>query len=116
MVGPTEAAAAKNLAFDTTEYMASTLSTLAQDFGVHNRHGQLQHAALASRLLCTGGVVVGLNKTWTDALTNTDDTVNLLADRIDRAWRSAPKGFRKTLTLEAGLGMGTGDVVFRTRV
>ena len=74
---------------------------------MHNRYGPLQHAALASRLLCTGGVVVGLNKTWTDALTNTDEVVNLLADRIDRAWRPAPKGFRKTLTLEAGLGMGT---------
>ena len=53
-IGPTEALAAKNLAFHTTPYMTSTLARLVGDFGMHNRWGPVHHAALASELLCTG--------------------------------------------------------------
>ncbi len=100
-IGPTEAAAASNLAFETTPYMVSKLTKLAEEFGMHNRYGPLHHSALASRLLCTGGVVGGLGVTWTTALTNTDESVNFLADRINCAWRRTPKAFRKPLTVEA---------------
>ena len=99
-IGPAEAAAAKNLAFETTGYMAAKLAKIAEDFGMHNRYGSFNHTALSSRLLCTGGQVSGLTPSWEVALTNTDETVNFLADRIDHAWRSTPKGFRKQLTLE----------------
>ena len=102
-IGPIEAAAAQNLAFHTAPYMAEKLAKLAQDFGMHNRYGPLSHMALASRLLRTGGQVKGLTASWAAALTNTDETVNFLADRIDHAWRSTPRGFRQQLTLEVGL-------------
>ena len=101
--GPVEAVAARHVAIETTGCMAAKLAKLAEDFGLHNRYGPLNHTALASRLLCTGGQVRGLKASWAVALTNTDETVNFLADRIDHAWRSAPKGFRKQLTLEVGL-------------
>ena len=103
-IGPTEAAAARNLAFDTTPYMVQTLTKLAEEFGMHNRYGPMQHQALGSRLLCAGAVPAGLGVTWQAALTNSETTVNLLADKIDTTWRSAPKSFRKTLTLEARSG------------
>ena len=102
-IGPAEAAAANNLAFETTGYMAAKLAKMAEDFGMHNRYGPFNHTALASRLLCTGGVASGLKASWEAALTNTDETVNFLADRIDHTWRSTPKGFRKQLTQEVGL-------------
>ena len=102
-IGPAEAAAANNLVFETTGCMAAKLAKLAEDFGMHNRYGPLNHTALASRLLCTGGQVSGLKAPCAVAITNTDETVNFLADRIDRAWRSTPKGFRKQLSLEVGL-------------
>ena len=103
-IGPGEAAAAaNNLAFETTGCMAVKLDKLAEDSGMHIRFGPFNHTALASRLLCTGGSASGLTPSWEVALTNTDETVNFLADRIDRAWRSAPQGLRKQLTLEVGL-------------
>ena len=86
-IGPVEAAAANNLAFETTAYMSAVMAKLVEDFGMHNRFGPANHAALASRLLCTGGQASGLNASWAVALTNTDETVNFLADRIDHAWR-----------------------------
>ena len=100
-IGPTEASAAKNLAFDTTPYMVEVLTKLAEEFGMHSRYGPLQHVALASRWLCPGGMPLGLGAQWQAVLTNTDMTVNLLADKISTTWRSAPKAFRKTLSLEA---------------
>ena len=102
-IGPAETVAANNLTFETTGYMAAKLAKMAEDFGMHNRYGPFNHTALASRLLCTGGQVSGLKALWAVALTNTDETVNFLADRIDHAWRSTPKGFRKQLSLEVGL-------------
>ena len=64
----TEAAAAKNLAFETTPYMVGVLTKLAVEFGMHNRYGPLQHVALVSRWLCPGGMPVGLGATWTQGL------------------------------------------------
>ena len=101
--GPTEALAAKNLAFHTTPYMTNTLGKLVQEFGMHNRWGPVHHAALASELLCTGGGPRGYGPTWSQVTTNTSDSINLLADRIDKAWRGSPKGCRKTLTVEVRL-------------
>ena len=63
-IGPTEALAAKNLAFHTTPYMTSTLARLVGDFGMHNRWGPVHHAALASELLCTGRWPRGSDTTW----------------------------------------------------
>ena len=103
-IGPTEAAAAKKLAFDTTPYMVQVLTKLAEEFGMHNRFGPLQHLALGSRLLCAGAVPAGLGVTWQAALTSSEETVNLLADKIDKTWRSAPKSFRKTMNVEARSG------------
>ena len=100
-IGPTEALAAKNLAFHTTPYMTSTLARLVGDFGMHNRWGPVHHAALASELLCTGRGPRGYNAVWTKATTNTADTLNLMADRIDKNWRGAHKACRKTMTVEA---------------
>ena len=91
------------MAFETTGYMVAKLAKIAEDFGMHNRYGPFNHTALASRLLCTGGSASGLKASWAVALTNTDETVNFLADRIDHAWRSTPRGFRQQLTLEVGL-------------
>ena len=79
------------------------LAKIAEDFGMHNRYGPLNHTALASRLLCTGGQASGLKASWAVALTNTGETVNFLADRIDHAWRLAPEVFRKQPTLDVGL-------------
>ena len=100
-IGPTEALAAKNLAFHTTPYMTSTLARLVGDFGMHNRWGPVHHAALASELLCTGRGPRGYNAVWTKATTNTADTLNLMADRIDKNWRGVHKACRKTMTVEA---------------
>ncbi len=105
-IGPAEAAAAKNLAFHTTPHMVQKLAKLVEDFGMHNRWGPMQHVALASELLCTGGKIPGLTLHWTQALQNTDSTINLLADRIDNDWRMTPKSLRKTLTVEAGPHVG----------
>ena len=112
-IGPAEAASAHNLALETTGYMAVKLAKLAEDFGMHDRYWPLNHTALASRLLCTGGSVRGLKASRAVALTNTGETVNCLADRIDHAWRSAPKGFRKQLLLELGLCAQTIILCFR---
>ena len=101
--GPTEALAAKNLAFHTTPYMANKLSKLVEDFGMHNRWGPVQHVALASELLCTGCGPRGYAGTWSQVTTNSSESVNLLADRIDKAWRGSPKACRKTLTVEVQL-------------
>ena len=98
-IGPTEALAAKNLA--TTQYMASTLARLVADFGMHNRWGPVHHAALASELLCTGCGPRGYNAVWAKATTNTADSLNLMADRIDKNRRGARKACRKTMTVEA---------------
>ena len=95
-------AAAKNLAFHTTPYMTKKLGRLAEDFGMHNRWGPVQHAALASELLCTGRGPSGFNKTWAQVTTNTAETLNLMADRIDNDWRTKPKGCRRALSVEAG--------------
>ena len=99
--GPTEALAAKNLAFHTTAHMAKRLGKLVEEFGMHNRWGPVHHAALASELLCTGKGPRGYGKTWSQATTNSDASLNLLADRVDRDWRSVAKVCRKTLTVEA---------------
>lgn len=99
-ISPAEAEAAKNLVVNVPDGVRSILQRLAENFGFSGKYAPLTHAALASDMLCLSQGPKAKNQTWTNALKNDEETLKLLAERIDGDWRKAPKVIRKTLTPE----------------
>jgi hypothetical protein len=83
-----------------TPAVTHILRRLVENFGFSGKGAPLTHSALASDFICLGKGPACKTQSWTAALKNNPETLNLLAHRIDNDWRKAPKVLRKSLTVE----------------
>ena len=95
-IGPTEAAAALNLAKNVPVAFVERLQQLVQKYGF--LRGPITHSALALDCICLGKGPNMTSPKWTDDLKNDEYTLLLLAQRIERDWEATPKSMRKSLT------------------
>jgi len=100
-IGHAEAQAAKNLVENVTPFMVDVLRRLVTTYGFSGKGAPLTHAALASDFICLKKGPTCKTQSWTAALKNSEQSLELLAKRIDNDWRKAPKVLRKPLTVES---------------
>ncbi|CAJ1374819.1 unnamed protein product [Effrenium voratum] len=93
-LSPAERSATCNLLVHMTPAQRVHLAKIGSTYGM--ARGPFSHAAIGSKGMRTGWKPQCESPWWQERMGNTTETVDLIIDRILKAWQNLPSGLRKT--------------------